>query len=370
MKILHVLYESEGDYFGIGGVGIRAYEIYRYLKDRHDITLLCKKYPGAKDGMIRGLKHVYVGTESRSLTKTLLSYAFESVRYVIKEGETFDVIIEEFSPAIPVFLNFYKRRPVVLQIQGYTGKKYFGKYNPLYAAVLYAFERLRPSLYRKAVIVSDVTRERYSLHGSPRSIMMIPNGISKELLDCTPEESDYVLFIGRIDIHHKGLDILLEACREFYPAFPGIRLAVAGDGRDREKFEEELMKLPADIRKKIELHGWVSGHEKTEVLRKALFAVFPSRYEVQPISVLEALACGKAAVVSDIPEFFFVTQSGAGVPFKSGDPASLAHSMKSLAGSEELGEMGRRGREWVKDFTWDRIAEQYEKFLLGVTEQQ
>ena len=53
MKILHLLYESKGDYFGIGGVGIRAYEIYRRLKDRHDITLLCKKYPGAVDGYSR-----------------------------------------------------------------------------------------------------------------------------------------------------------------------------------------------------------------------------------------------------------------------------------------------------------------------------
>ncbi len=35
MKILHLLYESKGDYFGIGGVGVRAYEIYKYLPARH-----------------------------------------------------------------------------------------------------------------------------------------------------------------------------------------------------------------------------------------------------------------------------------------------------------------------------------------------
>ncbi len=29
MKILHLLYESKGDLFGIGGVGIRAYQIYK-----------------------------------------------------------------------------------------------------------------------------------------------------------------------------------------------------------------------------------------------------------------------------------------------------------------------------------------------------
>ncbi len=84
MKILHLLYESKGDYFGIGGVGIRAYEIYRHLRDRHDITLLCKKYLGAKDGEINGLRHVFVGTESKSLMKTLLSYAYQSTVFVKK----------------------------------------------------------------------------------------------------------------------------------------------------------------------------------------------------------------------------------------------------------------------------------------------
>ena len=368
MKILHILYESKGDYFGIGGVGMRAYEIYRYLKERHDITLLCKRYPGAKDREIDGLRHIFVGAESGNLTRTLLSYALNSALFVKREGEKFDVIVEEFSPAVPAFLNFYKKRPVVLQIQGYTGTKYFGKYNPLYSAVLYALERLRPSFYRNVLLVSDVTRQRYSLNGDHTSVGMIPNGVSRELLGCTTEKSDYVLFIGRIDIHHKGLDVLLDAYGEFSHFFPGIRLAVAGDGRDRDKFGEELMKLPGHIRNNVELLGWVSGDEKKEALRKALFVVFPSRYEVQPISVLEAMACGKAVVVSDIPECSFVSQNGAGVAFKSGDPGSLAVSMKGLATSAGLREMGLKGREWVKDFTWDRIAEQYEKFLIGITE--
>lgn len=35
MKILHLLYESRGDYFGIGGAGIRAYE-----KDKFFIKIL------------------------------------------------------------------------------------------------------------------------------------------------------------------------------------------------------------------------------------------------------------------------------------------------------------------------------------------
>jgi hypothetical protein len=133
VKILHLLYESKGDYFGIGGVGVRSYEIYRHLKERHDITLLCKKYPGASDAAIEGLRHVFVGTESESLTKTLLSYAYHAASFVRKHGSEFDIVIEDFSPAIPTFLHRFAEKPVVLQIQGYTGRLYFKKYNTVYA---------------------------------------------------------------------------------------------------------------------------------------------------------------------------------------------------------------------------------------------
>ncbi|HXX53528.1 MAG TPA: glycosyltransferase, partial [Thermodesulfovibrionales bacterium] len=147
MKILHLLYESEGDYFGIGGVGMRAYSIYGYLKERHDVTLLCKNYPGAADGERMGLTHRFVGAESRSLTRVLLSYASHAAQFVRKHGNEYDVIIEDFSPAIPTFLHTLTRTPVILQLQGYTGRLYFRKYNPFYASILYASESLRPRCY-------------------------------------------------------------------------------------------------------------------------------------------------------------------------------------------------------------------------------
>ncbi len=160
MKILHLLYESKGDTFGIGGVGIRAYEIYRHLRMRHDVTLLCKRYPGACDGEIEGVKHVFVGSESEYLTTTLLSYAFFARRFVRAHGEEYDVVIEEFSPAIPTFLHLWTKRPVVLQVQGFTGRLYFKKYNPFSATALYGMERLRPRHYRRFIFVSEITRTK------------------------------------------------------------------------------------------------------------------------------------------------------------------------------------------------------------------
>jgi glycosyltransferase involved in cell wall biosynthesis len=375
MKILHLLYESKGDYFGIGGVGTRAYEIYRRLKDRHDITLLCRKYPGAKDReIIEGLKHVFVGTESKSFTKALLSYACHAAGFVKKYGNEFDIIIEEFSPAIPTFLHFFTNKPVVLQMQGYTGGLYFRKYNPAYASMLYFLEKLRPLFYDNFIFISHETVKRFSKGGMGRlfalkgntCIEIIPNGISPELLNSMPEENNYILYFGRIDIYAKGIDTLLEAYKNFSKSFPEIKLVIAGDGREMNEFKDMLMKLPDDSRKNIELLGWVSGDKKIEIISKALFVVLPSRHEVQPISILEQMASGKAIIVSDIPELSYITEKGAGVSFKSGDAAALTQSMKDLAARKDIREMGQRGRDLVKDLTWDKIALQFEAFLEQV----
>lgn len=365
MKILHLLYESKGDYFGIGGVGIRAYEIYRHLKDRHDITLLCKKYPGAKDGDIEGLRHIFVGTESKNLTKTLLFYAYQASRFVKKFGNRYDVIIEDFSPAIPTFLHTLTKKPVVLQVQGYTGWLYLRKYNPAYATTLYVLERLRPMFYDNFIFISAETVKRFSLKGR-RYIEVIPNGVSSELLTVTPEDGDYILYLGRIDIYGKGLDILLSAYSEFFKSFPDIRLAIAGDGRDRKRFEAMLMNLSVDIRKNIELIGWVNGERKREVISKALFCVFPSRHEAQGISVLEAMACGKAVIVSDIPEFRYVLNSGSGLSFVNGDSSSLAKLMREMVTSNRRMDMGEKGRNSVLNLTWDKVAGRFEGFLFGL----
>jgi glycosyltransferase involved in cell wall biosynthesis len=389
MKILHLLYESKGDSFGIGGVGIRAYEIYKHLSSRHNITLLCKKYPGARDKEIEGLKHVFVGAETGNLTRALLSYAFSAAQFVREHGNEFDIIIEEFSPAIPTFLHAFTKKPLILQIQGYTGLLYFRKYNPFYAFTLYIMERLRPLFYKNFIFITPQTIKKL-LPGNPppspfakgglnsplplrewdrvrgRRIEVIPNGISPELQSVISEESDYILYLGRIDIYGKGLGVLVNAYAEFLKSFPHIRLVIAGDGRDMERFETMLMKLPENARKNIELLGWVSGDKKTEVIRKALFCVFPSRHEVQPITSLEAMACGKALIVSEIPEFNFVKENSAGMSFKTGDALSMTQSMKDLMSSDERKEMGQRGRAWVKTYSWDKIALKYEDFLNSV----
>ena len=364
MKILQLIYESLGSPFGYGGAGVRAYEIYKRLNDRHEVTLLCMKYPGAKDGDIEGLGHVFVGTESRSLTRSVLAYTLRAANYVRKNGNGFDVIVENFLPSTPFFSTWFTRTPVILQVQGIMETHSFKKFHPFYSIPMNVIERFYPRLYERFIFVSPVTEEKVTARLGGKSIEchLIPNGINEDLLKITPEDRAYILFFSRIDIYTKGLDILVEAFKRIASEYPEFRLILAGYEFDR--FEALTAGCPPSLKGRIEYAGFVTGEEKLRLLSRATFVVLPSRHESSPISILEAAACGKPVLVSNIPEMSVVEENNFGLSFSSGSAEGLSEKMKILLADEHMrAVMGRRGREFSAQFLWDRIAIQFEDVL-------
>ena len=367
MKILQLIYESPGSPFGFGGAGVRASEIYIRLKDRHDITFLCMKYPGAEDIEIKGLKYIFAGTESPNLTKSVLAYTVKTTHFVRNYGGDFDIIVENFLPMTPFFAKFVTRTPVILQVQGIMERHSIKKFSPLYFIPIYPVERFYPLLYDRFIFVSDVTKEKV-MAGRKGKLMIAPvisNGIGRELLETTPEDREYILFFSRLDIYTKGLDLLIDAFEMISPAFPCLRLILAGYEFDR--YAELMSGRPSRIRELIEYAGFVTGDEKVKLLSGAKMFVLPSRHESLPISILEAAACGKPVIVSDIPELAFVSREGFGFSFRSGSAKELSDKMRLLLEDKKKREdAGRRGREFAAQFLWDNIAVQFEDVLKHV----
>lgn len=364
MKILQLIYESPGSPFGFGGAGVRACEIYKRLKDRHEITLLCMKYPGAKDGAVEGLRHLFVGTESKSLTKSVLAYTFRAADFVRRHGGEFDVIVENFLPSTPFFSKLFTGTPVILQVQGIMEGHSLKKFGPLYSIPFYIVERFYPELYDKFIFVSEITKMKMisRLKRKVNICSVVPNGVDRELLDVFPGDGDYILFFSRIDIYTKGIDLLIRAFEKIQGEFPELRLILAG--YEFNRYEELISGLSPALKRKIEYAGFVTGGEKVKLLAGAKIFVLPSRHESSPISILEAAACGKPAIVSDIPELAFACVEGFGLSFPSGSANGLSEKIKLLLDDDKKrASMGMRGREFSARFLWDHIAVQFEDVL-------
>ncbi len=371
MKILQIIYESRDNPFGTGGAGLRAYEIYARLKDRHDITLLCMRYPGAADGEIEGLRHVFVGAESRSLTKSVLSYTVKAAQYVRRHGGSYDVIVENFLPSTPIFSRLLTRTPVILQVQGVMERHSLKKFSPVYAVPMFLVEGTYPFLYEHFIFVSAVTRDKV-MTGRRRKTGLcevIPNGINRDLLDAIPEEQGYILFFSRIDIYTKGLDLLMSAFSRIADDFPGLRVILAGYEFDRFSTLRDMLR--PDLQGRVEYAGFVTGTQKRELLSGASVVVLPSRHESSPISILEAAALARPVIVSDIPELAFVEQRQMGISFRSGSSEDLSQKIAHLLHNSGLRQdLGLQGREYARQFLWDTIAPCFENALQLVADEK
>ncbi len=152
------------------------------------------------------------------------------------------------------------------------------------------------------------------------------------------------VFAGRLS-SEKGVDVLIRAAGRA----PGVNVDVLGDGPARPELEQ----LAADVAPgRVRFHGRVGKPAVHEAMRSATAVVVPSRWhENQPMTILEAFACGVPVVGTDlggIPEL--VSDGENGFTCAADDPVALADKMHELAAQPRLAlDMGRRARALVVD---------------------
>jgi glycosyltransferase involved in cell wall biosynthesis len=103
-----------------------------------------------------------------------------------------------------------------------------------------------------------------------------------------------VITVGRL-VEQKGIDVLLDAWAKVAAVLPDWRLALVGDGPLTGELKERARNL--GIADSVDWVGHVS--DPFPYLRGAKLFVMTSRFEGTPNALLEAMACGLPAVVSD-----------------------------------------------------------------------
>ncbi|MDD5217482.1 MAG: glycosyltransferase family 4 protein, partial [Candidatus Omnitrophica bacterium] len=114
-----------------------------------------------------------------------------------------------------------------------------------------------------------------------------------------------IIFVGRLE-KRKGADLLLMAFLDLlreYPRALDYKLVFVGrdlfwDDLHASFIENYLPKIPEDLRDRFEFCGQLSHQDVALRLQKAVFGVFPSRWEPFGIAALEALSSGVPVIVS------------------------------------------------------------------------
>lgn len=163
---------------------------------------------------------------------------------------------------------------------------------------------------------------------------------------CKSYREKVLTYLGRIG-DRKGIFDLVDVLKELIIKHPDLRLIAAGDG--------EVDKLRNVCREKkltnyVEIHNWIKGKEKENILSKSTIYVLPSYNEGMPMSILEAMSYKipiLSTTVGGIPEM--IENGINGYLFTPGDKNALKEKLEKLLQSEEQRrKMGLTGFKTVK----------------------
>lgn len=128
-------------------------------------------------------------------------------------------------------------------------------------------------------------------------IRWMPNPVDAKYLEGQSWNGDAgtkrLVYLGRFDVLHKGIDILVEVVRHL----PDVELHMYGteDRETRNWFEQIKSNLPPNVH----LHKPVYGAEKFKALADATVYIQTARWEVFGISIAEAMYLGTPCAIAN-----------------------------------------------------------------------
>ncbi len=357
MKVLHLDFDDLDNPLA-GGQAKRTFEINRRLSRRHQVTVVTSRYPGSRDQIKDGVQYVRIGRETFPWN---IPVWFASVPWVVRAHDM-DLVVEDFTvPISTAFTPVLTRKPVVAMANLHA--------RPLsrkYRVPFFIIERFGCRFYRYFVASTHASRDQILRYNRNAQIQTIPCGVDKELFEADPREEDFILFLGRIDVYTKGLDLLLRAFGRV-AGDTDARLVIAGHGRDVHRVEGLIRAM--GLTRKVHRVGRITEVEKVQLLSRCKFVCMPSRYETFGIVAAEALACQKPVIAFDIPALREVAVDACARRVPAFDVEAFAGAMAELLKDEALRRaMGLRGREWARQYDWDEIARLQEAFYLRALE--
>lgn len=167
---------------------------------------------------------------------------------------------------------------------------------------LFLFERrmLENALF--VHVLSNNEKNQLALVAPGARSLVAPNGFDMERLveRSSTEEGKVVrlLFIGRIALMHKGLDLLIQGLTKVAADVDWHLDLIGPFEKGAREFLESELENSSSAKGKVSFHGPIYGEDKREFINRADIFVHTSRYEGMPFSVIEAMSAGLPVLIT------------------------------------------------------------------------
>ncbi len=335
----------------IGGITIHVENIVRHLKDVEFHILTYDKFEEKRYKNVivhnvpylkkfRGMSYLInaykIGKEIIKKEEIDLIHS----HYAFPQGCVGGLLRNKFS--IPHILTLHGSDALILK--NTTIGKYFFKYSVKNSD--------------KIICVSNYIKNQLNDKIKDKAVV-IYNGINREHLYYESDDN-FGLFVGAF-VPQKGVDILIKAIEDI-----DFNFKLIGDGKLYKKIENYIVNNKLTH---IQLLGKKSFNETASFMRKCSFLIVPSRSEGFGLVAVEAMACSKPVIASDVGGLKEVVIDGYnGLLFKKEDIIDLKEKIQKLIDDKDLRKtLGKNGEKFSKKFSWKKCAKDVKELYENLT---
>lgn len=353
--------DLENPYYA-GGGAIAIHEISRRLVKRFDITVVTGRYPKSVDKVVDGVKYIRSG--STVLGPKLSQIAFQLTLPQLAKTLRHDIWIESFTPPFSTsFMPIFTKKPVVGLVHMLSGADMKRKYHLPFDLV----EKFGLQAYRRLIAVSAPLSDKLHRLNRRAEVTTIPNGVTRLCLS-TPglAGKTHFLFMGRIEVNQKGLDLLLSAYHKISTQTP-FSLVIAGTGNasDLQELSTRINQLGLESR--VKLVGKVTGQAKIRLIKSAVGIINTSRFETFSLVALEALVSGVPFVCFNIPGLKWLPSNCALKTSAFNVSGLAANLMRVSTQIRTRKQLIAKGLKFSANYSWAKSALSFSQYLSHIT---
>jgi glycosyltransferase involved in cell wall biosynthesis len=359
-----------------GGAEMYIYNLANHLvKNGVDVKIITSTPPDFKDkkAIYDGIEYEfiepYVSMDDKKCWLSYYHFNFNLARKLVKEE--FD-ILHSFGITAHIYLKLRKSRnaKVVVEPFGIYGthakhgiiKKTLRKIlieNP----VEYCF-RYADAIAVEGEIQASEISQRFGIPAE--KFILIPDGINIDDINKWLKKQKYTresLGLDSADIvlvnvnrlaKNKGVNYLINALKILNEKIDA-RLILIGSGPEESSIKAQIKSL--GLEDKVLHFKNIPDEDKFQLISLADISVTPTLFEGLPIVILEAMACGKPVVASNVTEVPQVVKHGVnGFLVPPRNPQAIAEAVFEIYEKNIIEKMGFESRRIARNYDWNVIA--------------
>jgi len=282
-----------------------------------------------------------------------------------------DIYHATWNSAVPIFT----RVPSVLTLHDIIPVMvpgYFTKASKKIKFLLQTYFSLHKAAYVITVSECEKNTINKKMFINPKKIGVTYNAVDEifkkdsnfeQMQDCFKKyniDYDYIINGGGVNQPKRNTVNLINAFFEFSKKYPDVKLILVGDNRENNAYMLKVKKTIAELEleNKVVFLGQIVKEDVFLLLKGAKIMVFPSLYESFGIPILEAMAVGTPVISSDLSSIPEIAGKAAKL-VNSNFHDEIAKAMEEIYTDNDIkNQFIKLGKEKVKDFSWEKTAQE------------